>query len=77
MVGSENVQNRGNRFHSNTYSVKDILTNMYGLIIQVLIVTVMNVFYRELQRLDSISRSPVYALFSETLSGLSTIRAFR
>lgn len=31
---------------------------------------------RELQRLNSISRSPIYAMFSETLSGLSTIRAF-
>ncbi|CAH0481731.1 unnamed protein product [Peronospora belbahrii] len=31
---------------------------------------------RELQRLDSISRSPLFALLSETLDGLSTIRAF-
>ncbi|KAG7390174.1 ATP-binding cassette sub- C member 8 [Phytophthora pseudosyringae] len=31
---------------------------------------------RELQRLDSISRSPIFALLSETLDGLSTIRAF-
>ncbi|RLO05681.1 hypothetical protein DYB28_010329, partial [Aphanomyces astaci] len=31
---------------------------------------------RELQRLDSISRSPVYALLTETLEGLPTIRAF-
>ncbi|RLN47454.1 hypothetical protein BBJ28_00013553 [Nothophytophthora sp. Chile5] len=31
---------------------------------------------RELQRLDSISRSPIFALISETLDGLSTIRAF-
>eukprot|EP01097_Dermamoeba_algensis_P003200 TRINITY_DN2281_c0_g2_i3.p1 TRINITY_DN2281_c0_g2~~TRINITY_DN2281_c0_g2_i3.p1 ORF type:complete len:391 (+),score=107.49 TRINITY_DN2281_c0_g2_i3:869-2041(+) len=32
---------------------------------------------RELKRLDSISRSPIYAHFSETLSGLPTIRAFQ
>ncbi|RHZ23852.1 hypothetical protein DYB37_005666 [Aphanomyces astaci] len=31
---------------------------------------------RELQRLDSISRSPVYALLTETLEGLPIIRAF-
>jgi ABC-type multidrug transport system fused ATPase/permease subunit len=31
---------------------------------------------RETKRLDSITRSPVYALFSETLGGLETIRAF-
>lgn len=31
---------------------------------------------RELTRLDSVSRSPIYAMFSETLDGLSTIRAY-
>ncbi|CAN0464373.1 unnamed protein product [Ectocarpus sp. 12 AP-2014] len=31
---------------------------------------------RELRRLDSTSRSPIYALFSETLDGAVTIRAF-
>ncbi|KAI9002587.1 hypothetical protein DFJ74DRAFT_696267 [Hyaloraphidium curvatum] len=31
---------------------------------------------REIARLNSISRSPVYSLFGETLSGLSTIRAY-
>ncbi|CAF0933395.1 unnamed protein product [Rotaria sordida] len=31
---------------------------------------------REIKRLESISRSPIYALFSSSLSGLMTIRAF-
>ncbi|XP_022081586.1 ATP-binding cassette sub-family C member 9-like [Acanthaster planci] len=32
---------------------------------------------RELQRLDSISKSPVFAYFSESLGGLMTIRAYK
>ena len=32
--------------------------------------------YRELKRLDSVSRSPLYALLSETLDGIVTIRAY-
>eukprot|EP00257_Ricinus_communis_P013434 XP_015570863.1 ABC transporter C family member 13 isoform X3 [Ricinus communis] len=32
---------------------------------------------RELRRLDSVSRSPIYATFTETLDGTSTIRAFK
>ncbi|XP_078001214.1 ATP-binding cassette sub-family C member 9-like [Glandiceps talaboti] len=33
--------------------------------------------FRELQRCESVTRSPVLACFSETLGGLSTIRAYR
>ncbi|XP_059595687.1 ABC transporter C family member 13 isoform X4 [Vitis vinifera] len=32
---------------------------------------------RELRRLDSVSRSPIFASFTETLDGSSTIRAFK
>ncbi len=32
--------------------------------------------YRELKRLDSVGRSPLYALLGETLDGVSTIRAY-
>ena len=31
---------------------------------------------RELKRLDAVTRSPIFAWFSESLAGLSTIRAF-
>lgn len=33
--------------------------------------------YIEMQRIDSVSRSPIYAHFSESLAGVETIRAYR
>ena len=32
---------------------------------------------RQIKRIDSIQRSPIYAFFSETLTGTSSIRAFQ
>ena len=42
---------------------------------------VVSIFYRrtsvEVKRLDSIMRSALYASYSETLTGLSTVKAYR
>ena len=35
------------------------------------------VLVRELKRLSTVTLSPIYAHFSESLTGLATIRAFR
>lgn len=50
-----------------------------GLVITILY-TIVGAFYvrssRELKRLDSVSRSPIYQHFGETLVGITTIRAY-
>lgn len=49
---------------------------VFILVFYVLVSTWYRYVARDLKRLEAIARSPVYALFSETLSGLSTIRAY-
>lgn len=63
--------------------IVDMIITPYFIIIAIPIVLVyyfLQHFFRftsrELQRLDSISKSPIFSHFSQTLSGLTTIRAF-
>ncbi|OUM67296.1 hypothetical protein PIROE2DRAFT_40198 [Piromyces sp. E2] len=54
---------------------------LIALVPLLLIYYFMQEFYRntsrEIKRLDSLARSPLYANFTETMNGLSTIRAYR
>ncbi|KAL6591713.1 P-loop containing nucleoside triphosphate hydrolase protein [Neocallimastix sp. 'constans'] len=54
---------------------------LVALIPLLLIYYLMQEYYRntsrEVKRLDSLARSPLYANFTETMNGLSTIRAYR
>lgn len=58
-----------------------VLPPLIGLMI---VAALINVYYglqfvaasRELKRMDSVSRSPLFTLFSETIIGVTTIRAF-
>ena len=46
------------------------------MLIYIIVLNYFREVARESKRLDSISRSPVFAHFSETLGGLATIRAY-
>jgi len=54
---------------------------LIALVPLLIIYYIMQEYYRntsrEIKRLDSLSRSPLYANFTETMMGLSTIRAYR
>ncbi|KAL8170790.1 hypothetical protein V2J09_022594 [Rumex salicifolius] len=78
-----------NRFSSDLYTIDDnlpfilniLLANFVGLVGIAIVICYLQLYYRctsrELRRLDSVSRSPIYASFTETLDGASTIRAFQ
>lgn len=62
--------------------IKEIYKNfMQNSLIDLSVFVVIQRFYvatsRQLRRLDSVSRSPIYSHFGETVSGLSVIRAYR
>lgn len=53
-----------------------LLNILLFLVLDILLYGMQNTA-REVKRLDSITRSPVYAQFGEALNGLSTIRAYK
>ncbi|KAG2203106.1 hypothetical protein INT47_004913 [Mucor saturninus] len=67
------------------FTIVSVATAVLPPLIALMIVTASaNIYYglkfvaasRELQRMDSVSRSPLFTLFSETIVGVTTIRAF-
>lgn len=61
-----------------------VCTVIPAFVVPMVVIVTINIFVgvdyvassRELKRLDSVTRSPVFSNFTETISGVSTIRAF-
>ncbi|KAK9149846.1 hypothetical protein Scep_008603 [Stephania cephalantha] len=78
-----------NRFSSDLYTIDDslpfilniLLANFVGILGILIVLSYVQFYYRatsrELRRLDSVARSPIYSSFSETLEGSPIIRSFR
>ncbi|KAG7362244.1 multidrug ABC transporter permease/ATPase [Nitzschia inconspicua] len=61
-----------NRFSKDIYTIDEDLPQSFQMQQQ----AYFSQCYRELKRIDSVTRSPIHALFGETLDGFCTIRAF-
>uniref|UniRef100_A0A0E0DY11 ABC transporter C family member 13 n=1 Tax=Oryza meridionalis TaxID=40149 RepID=A0A0E0DY11_9ORYZ len=78
-----------NRLSSDLYAIDDSLpfilnifvANFFSLLGTLVVISYSQFYYRstsrEVRRLDSVARSPIYSSFTETLDGSSTIRAFQ
>ncbi|PKC07157.1 P-loop containing nucleoside triphosphate hydrolase protein [Rhizophagus irregularis] len=54
----------------------EIIDSILAVIIYAIVGTLYAIASRELKRLDSITKSPLYSQYTETLTGIITIRAF-
>ena len=87
-IDSTLADNFGRSFTNGLSIIASFISVMLvGGIPSVIALSILSVFYynigkvfnaasRELRRLDSIYKSPVYSLYSETIAGVATIRAF-
>jgi len=79
-----------NRFSNDIYRIDEVIIAIISVTTPPFIVVALPMAFlygyiqryylrtsRELKRLDSVSRSPIYAHFQETLGGISTIRAYQ
>lgn len=67
-----------------TFTIIVICSSTWQFLLVILPLSILYIYYqqyylrtsRELRRLDSVTRSPIYAHFQETLGGISTIRGY-